>query len=272
MLKKTKRRIKKYNDAKSIFQTLRSPDKSSYHSVVVLEDKKLLFEAQKLHAQVYLSRNFIIREDLGEDNRMHINADPHQKHAVYFSVIDKNTQKVVGTSRQIEHHNEKSFNSFPLLKKSKINPEWREYIKSHNPETIIEISGLSKLKNVSSIVPLYLYRQMWHHSIAQDHKLWLMACDVRLFQRLKIILGDAIIQIGKETKYPGGNVIPAIVKPQSALNALIYSTYKSKKLKRYTRLLVLEFFIDGLSVEYFTSEEISELEKMGFEITKRRIL
>lgn len=268
MIKKVKKRFKKYKDAKSVFKTLRSPNKSQYLPLKLNKDEELLYEAQKLHAQVYLSRNFIVTEDLNKKGVMHSKADPHQHHAVYFSVIDKDSYKVVGTSRQIEHNREKDFHSFPLLQKAKIDKKWLEYIENHRPESVIEISGLAKKRNASSIIPLYLYRQMWHHSIEAGHELWLMACDVRLFQRLKVILGEAITQVGKETEYTGGNVIPAIVQPKQALEALIDSTDKSKRLKKYTRLLVLEFFLEGLSNKYLSASEMRKLKKLGIEIPK----
>ncbi len=268
MIKKVKKQIKKYRDAKKVFKTLRSPQKSQFIPKKLTKDEELLYEAQKLHAEVYLSRNYIFKEDLSDKGVMHSKADPHQHHATYFSVIDKDSGKVVGTSRQIEHDHEKNYDSFPLLQKAKIEKKWLDYIKNHNFETVIEISGLAKKRNFSNIIPLYLYRQMWHHSIENDHEIWLMACDVRLFHKLELLLGDAIIKVGKETEYTGGNIIPAIVQPKQALEALIDSTARSRRLKRYTRLLVLEFFIDGLPSKYISASEKIKLKKLNLEVSR----
>jgi hypothetical protein len=35
-----------------------------------------------------------------------------------------------------------------------------------------------------------------------------MACDVRLYYRLKLLYGPALTKIGKQTHYQGGDVIP----------------------------------------------------------------
>jgi hypothetical protein len=128
-------------------------------------------------------------------------------------------------------------------------------------DNIVEISGLAKQRNASSMAPLYLYRQMWHHSLYKKHDLWIMACDVRLFQRLSILLGDAIIQIGSQTKYKGGDVIPSLVMPKEALHALVTSAIQAKLMKRYLRLLVVEFFLDGLSADMISKSDYKELTK-----------
>jgi len=270
MFKKAIKKLKKAEDSRSIYNTLRSSENSQYEARRLHEeDDELRKEAQRLQAKIYIERNFIVKEDLDEDFRMHTKADPHQHHSTYFSVIDKNTGRVVGTSRQIEHHHAKQFSSFPMLEKSHIAEQWRKFIESKLPFTIVEISGLAKQSKSSSIVPLYLYRQMWHHSIEQQHDTWLMACDVRLFHRLKIILGDAIIQIGEETDYVGASVIPAVVKPNEALEALIDSTYKLKRAKRHIRSLIVEFFVDGLPTHYLSESELQKLHTMGIKTEEK---
>jgi hypothetical protein len=93
--------------------------------------------------------------------------------------------------------------------------------------------------------------------------LWLMACDVRLFQRLKIMLGDAIVQVGKQTVYQGGDVIPAMVKPRQALRELIRSAIKAKFIKRWVRLMLLEFIVNGLPLYQVTNTDKRDLKKMG---------
>ena len=262
MIKASKKRYKKLKDTLNFMGTIRLTEKSLFQGHKVMKSS-VLAEAQQLHAGVYLKRNFISEQDISADGRMHHTADPHQKHSTYFVVRDRATERIVATSRQIELDNTKLCKSFPLLEKANIEPEWLDYIMDHRLDRVVEISGLAKLKDVSSMAPLYLYRQMWHHSLRQKHDLWLMACDVRLFQRLKILLGDAIIQIGEETGYQGGNVIPAVVKPKQSLHALIKSALDANFMQRYVQLLVVEFFISGLPMHALASTDKVELKKIG---------
>jgi hypothetical protein len=263
MIKKIKKHYRRMKDTIEFIDSIRSSDRGDYEGQLIGTDGDLVHEAQRLHAGVYLSRNFISEQDVSSDRRMHERADPHQSHSTYFTIHDKRTGKVIATSRQIRLHTDKKHNSFPLLEKAHIEDRWKEFILGHNMDKVVEISGLAKLRDATSMAPLYLYRQMWHHSLNNQHDLWLMACDVRLFQRLKLILGGAIIQVGKETVYQGGNVIPAIVKPKEGLHALIRSAIKTGYLRRYLRLLVVEFFIEGLPMHAVATEDREQLEKIG---------
>jgi N-acyl-L-homoserine lactone synthetase len=266
MVKAVQKKIKHYKDLKDLHSSIRNAERSLYEGLHAGREGTLVLEAQKLHADVYLARNFIAEHDVSADRRMHLKADPHQSHSTYFVVRNRADGRIIATSRQIEVHPEKLKSSFPLLKKTKIEEKWLDVIMSHKLHSIVEISGLAKKQNTSSIIPLYLYRQMWHYSISQGHELWIMACDVRLFQRLKIMLGDAIIQIGEETKYQGGNVIPAIVKPRQALDALINSQVGANFMQRTLRSMVVAFFIDGIPETEFTPHDKERLRTLGITV------
>lgn len=263
MIKKIKKQYKRYRDSLDFIASIRSPKSASFQGEHIGVNGDAVATAQQIHAEIYIGRNFISEEDVSEDGRMHFRADPHQAHSTYFIVKNTQNNKIVATSRQILHDPIKQHNSFPLLEKAEVDQKWRNYILKHGSESVVEISGLAKVRDTTTAAPLYLYRQMWHHSLREKHDLWLMACDVRLFQRLKLILGDAIIQIGQETQYQGGKVIPAIVKPKQSLHALIQSAVNSSRTQRYLRLLVVRFFISGLPIQSITPSDIKSLCKVG---------
>lgn len=205
MIKKITRQLR---DSLAYWRVFSRPESERYYQVTKLgsENETLLAEAKRLHAAVYLSKSFINHEDTLE-GIIHELSDPHQKHADYFVVKRKNT--VVGLARQIiykgkgPHHE-----SFPVLEKAMIYNRSLKRIMSFHPHEIVEISALVKKGGESSVVPLLLYRAMWRHSVKENHQLWVMACDVRLYQRLKLLYGPALTRIGKRTHYQGGDVIP----------------------------------------------------------------
>ena len=179
-------------------------------------DSEDFIAAKKLHASVYLAKDFVSESDLEEDI-IHHRSDPHQNHAEYFVVKRRNV--VVAVARQIvykgvgEHHE-----SYPVLSKAIIFERSRQRIISHHPKEIVEISALVKMKGESSIVPLLLYRALWRHSYKKKHRLWIMACDVRLYERLKILFGATLTRIGQRTPYKGGDVIPVAIDLPRAYN------------------------------------------------------
>ncbi len=170
------------------------------------EHAKELIDAKKLHVDVYLSRDFISHTDV-LDGVMHLDADPHQEHSDYFVV--QREGDVVGLARQIVYKGRgKHHESFPVLEKAHIHKRSINRILNHHPTEIVEISALVKKSGESTVVPLLLYRALWFHSWDAKHRLWVMACDVRLYQRLKMLFGPALTVIGRRTPYQGGDVIP----------------------------------------------------------------
>lgn len=206
----------------------RNPNVGKYTVSIAEDGTADLLEAKKLHAKEYLSRNFIEHTDILNEI-IHEESDPHQKHAVYFVV--KNRQKVVGVARQIIYKGSGPMHeSFPVLDKAKISQRSRTKIERQHPHKIVEISALVKARSESSIVPIVLYRSMWQYSRQNNHDFWVMACDVRLYQRLKILFGPAIVKIGNRTSYKGGDVIPAALHIPSSHKYLRSITTKRSAL------------------------------------------
>lgn len=252
MISKSKQHIKKAaRDFTAIRRMVKGLHQIEPHSIARGDLENLgeeIIAAQKLHAEVYLRRGFIEKKDI-HGGRMTHKADPHQQHALYF-VVKKSkqdgTKQIVATARQIYHHPDKGFLSFPVVERANLNLEMLKSLVSHNPEKCVEISGLAKHRDTSSATVLLLYRAMWHYSLEQKHQLWVMACDVRLYRRLRLLFGPAIKQIGEETPYRGGNVIPAMLNPQEALTEFIRISRRRALMFGISRKVLIGFFIDGL--------------------------
>jgi hypothetical protein len=222
-----------------------------------------IHKSKKLHASTYLARGFVDQDEI-EDEVIKYDSDPHPKNSHYFMVTSRKNGNIVATARQIRHGLSGEGYGLPVLDTCVIYSRYTQLLQSYDKSKIVEISALVKQKNVSKLAPLYLYRQMWRHSLSQDHEVWLMACDVRLYNRLKILAGPALHKIGQETAYKGGNVIPCMIEPESALSRLIDSTIATKNpFKKYIRAQLIKFFVEDISANRLDSKDVNKLKVLG---------
>ncbi len=217
MLNHLTRLGRKTRDTYAYWRLLSSPESAKRYTVSKLSDDDLdgIDEAKKLHAAVYISKGFISPEDIAYGT-IHTRSDPYQEHSDYFVVKRRN--KVVGVARQIIYKGEGDHHeSFPVLKESRIHDRSKMRIINMYPYEIVEISALVKKSGESSIIPLLLYRALWQNSLNSQHRLWVMACDVRLYERLKVLFGPTLRRIGQRTPYQGGDVIPVALSIPEAV-------------------------------------------------------
>jgi hypothetical protein len=263
MINKIKRYKKITTDFKNTRRMIKNIDSLEPHEIKSAKPGGTLggdiAEAQKLHASVYLRRGFVDESDIS-GGVLTAKSDPHQQHALYFIVKKKgsdNKSHVAVTARQIEYHPDKGFMSFPLLEKADINLHMLKEVVGHDPKKCVEISGLAKHKDTASAAVLLLYRSMWHHSIKEKHELWIMACDVRLYNRLRLLFGPAIKKIGRETAYKGGDVIPAMLNPKEALYEFIRISRRRAWLFGISRRQLISFFVEGLPSDMVGTEDLA---------------
>lgn len=222
-----------------------------------VETEDHLGQAKRLHAEVYVSRGFVPPEDISKDGTLKRLADPHQHHARYFAVIPgkSDSGEIVAAARQIELDPKKGFDSFPIMRLAHIYPSERAKILRCKPGDFVEISALVKKRGMSSLIPLFLYRAMWHHSLRHEHRYWLMACDVRLYERLKLLFGGAITQIGDVTPYYGGNIVPAKLNLKRSVPAIIKEIQVGSVVNRRIRKSTLQFVLQGLTRDDMTKQQ-----------------
>lgn len=208
--------------------------------------------ARSLHASVYLKRGYINFIDLDGNGRMHSKADPYQDHSHYFTVNDHSdsSKPIVATARQIHVKAGQKHDSFPTIKEMELYPDMRQAILALDPSKCVEISGLAKSQGVSSSAVLMLYRSMWHYSLRRKHHLWLMACDVKAFERLKYLFGDALVRIGDNSVYMGSEVVPAMLEVHRSVDSLMAESKTINPLRRRMKREIVKFFMSGLAVKF----------------------
>lgn len=246
-----------YRHARDIIDYLRAFQQKEYTSLQVLkvETSGQLLAAKKLHAKVYVDRGFVDARHLNNDAILDSKADPYQHHSVYFLVASKKNGEVVATARQIYATPRLGNQSFPLLKHTDLYARALRAVSRHDANKCVEISGLAKKRGASKIAPLLLYRALWHYSLQQKHSLWLLTCDVRLFERLKLLFGPAIQRVGRTTFYLGSDVVPAILKVQSSVSELRHSLAVAPPVTRRFRLKVVGFLLRGIPIGALSPQE-----------------
>jgi hypothetical protein len=220
-----------------------------------------LAQAKKLHASVYLENGYIGREHINNNGLMTKKHDPYQNHSTYFAVLEKHgrEERVIATARQIEPKGRKGHASFPTIEKLELEPNVERAIHALNPADCVEISGLAKQTGYSSYASFLLYRAMWQHSLREKHQLWLMAADVRVFNNLKFLFGDALVQIGEKTHYMGSYVVPAALEVDRSLDVFIRNSRSFNPGLRLLHREYIRFFLEGLPAKYLKPRQLSDL-------------
>lgn len=240
-------------DSRSYFNLLRNHSGDQFQ-VIKTSDPTHIQQAKKLHASIYLQRGFVTADELRGGKLRH-RVDPHQAHSIYFVVLDTKTGEVVANARQIRATRKLGHLSFPMVSQASINNRAQRAIDAHAASDCVEISGLVKKRGVSSIVPLLLYRALWHESLRAEHTLWLMACDVRLYERLHLLYGPALKKVGKTASYKGGLIVPAILEINHSLAAIESSLSKTAWFHKALRIRAVKFLIHGVPTRHLSMSE-----------------
>ena len=217
-----------------------------YQGYLLTGNPDHLFQAKKLHARVYLRRNFIAMKDVTAEGVMTDTSDPHQYVSTYFVICDQtqDPQPVVVSARQIHTLASNRHDELPIMNEADIYQSKKDEIQRYAAADCVEISGLVKHTGHPTLPVLMVYRLMWQYSVQSRHKIWLMACDPALYARLKYFFGDAIERIGNDTPYVGADVVPAMLKIDEAIIRLKQQSKTLMPIRRGMNKTILEFFQD----------------------------
>lgn len=223
---------------------LELPDEPPYGAKVIVEDGELLKKAKNLHTSIYVQKGFVSVDEIDQDGKISLKSDPHQNHSDYFAIVDKTSGNVLATARQIKaiggHHD------LPIMDKAKLRRRHKKKLSKKPHEKMIEISGLAKDTGVASAAVIELYKAMWLHSEKQGHNYWLMACDVKLYPKLRVLFGRSIHRIGRRTKYKGGDVIPCVLDLTSARKVLNKNKKSRHPVYKNIRRKVADHFMSPM--------------------------
>ena len=214
-------------------------------------NKARINDSRVLHAKAYMKRGYVQKADINDHGHINEENDPYYAHSAYFAASERNgTRRVIATARQIHDNGKDGHESFPTIKELELYPDMKEAIMALDANKCVEISGLAKVSGASSSAVMALYRSMWHHSLRRKHHVWLMACDLKAFERLKYLFGDALVRIGDDSYYMGSHVVPAMLEVHRSVDALMQESRTLNPLKRRMKRELVRFFMTGLSIKF----------------------
>ena len=217
----------------------------------------LLARAKTLHAQIYLKHGYVTEADLTSAGFIGPHEDPYQDHAQYF-LIDRIVgahPAAVAVSRLILAAEDKGLHSFQTYIHREIEEPYRRLIEQTDPRKCAEVSALVKAPGENTIVTLLLYRAMWQYGLTHGHKLWLVSCDARLYDRLAFLFGPALTKIGPTSYFKGHHVVPALLHMDESLKTLLHERTKNP-LRHMVRRRLINFMLRGLPPKYHHQERL----------------
>lgn len=245
------------------------PAKGGMHSPRVAECRRLV-------ANRYLDEGYIGASDVdSETGYINQTIDPYYSHSEYFWTLDEN-DAVQSTIRVINHplYQDDEWR-FPLQREFDIDPvsqEYIDYFNKHDPELVVEVSGLAERRGADQYAAFDLYRRFWQHAKRSDYAVCLISADERLHKKLVALFGDAIHQVGDSRYVMGSDTVPSILSPGQCIKAMC-DVYEQKLLEEGPQAAdayraVFEYLINGLEPRYFTNDEKYCAFRMGVELTK----
>ena len=206
--------------------------------------------ARRLHAKEFIRRGFLTEDDIDDTGCIRASRDEYHRHSIYYVVENASNQQIVGASRQILGTPEKGYFSFQVMKHVDLFPKALATVKSRQLTEICELSGVVKERGQPTIVPLLLYRTMWHQSLLMGHELWLMLINDKAYQPIQKLFGRMLIRVGPPLMYWSTRVYPCTVRTSQALDALIEESRSAgSAIEQYRARLLVRFMIDGLDLE-----------------------
>ncbi len=228
-------------------------------------------ECRRLVTERYLGEGYIGTNDLEPDTGlMNSQVDPYYKHSEYFWATDS-FGNVEATIRLIHHPGGNNSGwLFPMQREFDIDPVNEQLIQRNiadNQAAVVEISGLAERKGADGFVALDMYRRMWQHSMASGYDVCLISADIRLYNKLKSMFGEAVTGVGDSKMVMGSQTVPAILQPRNCAGAMA-SIYDEMILAighgaadNYKELVL--YLMDGLPYYQYNNDEKQQLARMG---------
>lgn len=225
----------------------------------LVDETSLLQGAQQLHAAVYLAKGYVRPEEINENGILHVEGDPYQEHAYYFTVKNKQTNQLAASARLIYAPANSTLADFQTLTHLKLFDEARSILAKYKADDCLEVSALVRVQNENSLAVLMLYREMWQFTLKQGHRLWLMSCNANLYTRLRFLFGNALQPIGPKQSFRNHMFIPVMIEIESSLNNLLRNSYSRNPIDRALKRRLVRFFLNGVPDSALDKDALSHL-------------
>lgn len=223
-------------------------------------------ECRRLVAERYRERGYVGEGDI-EDGMLARSVDPYVNESEYFWTAD-DKGSVTSTVRMI--HPASADTLLPIEKEFSLYDIQRQVLlnqKRTDPKKVVEISALARKKGTKFDGATYeMYKTIWQHAKRHGIVVCAISSDEFLDKLLVEMFGSAIERAGEPAVYLGSTTIPSVLSPDNCAAGMaeIYRSKSGDDAKAYIELI--EYFMDGLNVEYFSDEEKRTLRAIGCNI------
>lgn len=204
------------------------PISHGHYESLTTHDPELVDAARKMTAHYYLQRHFVTPDQLDAGGRITEAHDPYLSQAEYYVIRNTDTDAIAATCRKIHYNADKDEAAFPLFEHlDQLYPDKVAKLRDIGFRNVAELSSLVKnpQEDVDGQAVLTLYRQLFQNAWRADNEgreaAYIMACNPKLYKRLRFLFGDLVEQLGPALEYPGQEVVPAMIVTRSGTAAWI---------------------------------------------------
>ncbi len=242
------------------------------------DDQELISKARYMTAQYYLKRGFITHDMLDEEGRIAEEHDPYLSNSRYFVFVNTETGELVACCRKIYYDPEKGERSFPLLDhQNELNSEQLDQLSEVGLENVVELSALVKNPRLDTdgqaVFKLYrtLVQDAWGADRNGREETFIMACNPKLYKRLRLAFDGIIQRLGPDLDYPGQKAVPAMFSTRQG--ALEYIAKSSNMLnpRAFFYRRVLKFMLATAKPSEMDADIVQALHENGYTSYMRKV-
>lgn len=233
-------------------------DLSEYSDCFRIDSDELLEESRRLTASVYLARGFVSQDQVNSQGLIADEYDPYVKHSTYYATTSSDKQQISATLRLINYNPEAGKRSFPMISEFEdcIEPEFKDKLEKIGYSNIHEISALARDRDLDSagVSAMQLYRTMFldawsDKGIDADKSTFIMACNPKLADRLKLLFGESMQVMGSNMPYTGQEAVPLMFENFSGAIDTIKRSRDAKNPYKTLQSEVVKYFFNGADIQ-----------------------
>ncbi len=245
------------------------------------ENPLAALEAQRVHAEGYVTTGFVTVEAIDSDGRLSHEIDKSRgEHTDYYLALHKSDERNIATLRMINTPEDGTISELPAfrLSSNNLNETGRTVIGELIGEgySFREIAALAKTEHGNPMGIHELFRVILHEAI-EKKEAWIFTIVSSTYASLVESFGDSnFIIIGEDVRIDDPRVNkditlkPGIMVPDRFIDNLYaaYAASEGKQKRRLQRSFL--FFTDGLNQRHMSQEAYAARREMTKLIEKRK--
>lgn len=240
-------------------------------------DPGLIHQARQLTAAVYLKRNFITEDQIGEDGMIKPEHDPFADYSTYYVKTTPDGENIVASLRTIKYDPTKGKESFPVLEhEHELFEDNLRQLKTVGYENLVEVSALVANRELDTdrSATLQLYKRMMLDEWGRDTEgktTLIMACNPKLYEGFSLLFDGSMQRMGPDLPYPGQDAVPAMFKLNEGAKNVINISRDPQNHYRKVHEIVVNYFLAGTTSNDLHPDIIDALNANNYSALAKKI-